>query len=91
MDTDDVIIKFIVTYYCPSACSIHRNGEAIVHAQTACHKLKPRLLLCYVTVAMLNTSISLCLSHWTLGYVTKSRVLFIVREDNLRSGLTSVG
>ena len=43
---------------------------------------------------MLNTSISLCLSHWTLqSWLTKSRVLFIVcdTEGNLRSGLTSVG
>ena len=45
MDTNDVIIiKFIVTYYCLSACSIHRYGEAIAHAQTACCKLKPHLL-----------------------------------------------
>ena len=43
MDINDIIIiKFIVTYYCPSACSIHRYGEAVAHVL---HRLKPRLLL----------------------------------------------
>ena len=43
MDVNDVIIiKFIVTYYCLSACSIHRYGEAVAHAR---RKLKPCLPL----------------------------------------------
>ena len=39
---DIIIIKFIVTYFYLSACSIHRYGEAVAHAHC---KLKPRLLL----------------------------------------------
>ena len=42
MDIRDLIIKFIVTYYCLNAGSIHRYGEAAVHVHC---KLKPRLLL----------------------------------------------
>ena len=34
---------------------------------------------------------TLTLSHWLNSWLTKSWVLFVVHEDNLRSGLTSVG
>ena len=46
---DVIIIKFIVTYYCPRDCLVPRYmyivWEAIAHAQTTCPKLKSRLLL----------------------------------------------
>ena len=69
-------------------CSIHRYGEAVVYAQMVCHKLKPHLLLsncCHVEYS--NLALSLSLNSW----LTKSWVLFIVREGNLHLGLTSVG
>ena len=43
VDINEVmLIKVIVMFYCLSACSMHRYGEAVVHAHC---KLKPRLLL----------------------------------------------
>ena len=78
MDINDVIIiKFIVTYYCLSACSIHWYGEAIAHAR---HKLKPCLLLSnrclveYINHCARSVSLSLSLKYW----LTKSQVLFAV-------------
>ena len=84
MDINDLITMFIVTYYCLSAYSIHRYDEPVAHAR---HKLKPRLLLsncCHVEYC--NLALSLSLDSW----LTKSRVLFVILEGNLYSGLTSV-
>ena len=87
MDVRDVIIiKFIIIYYCLSAFSIPKYGEAIAHAQTACPKLKPHLLLsnsCHVEYFDLDLFLSL--NSW----LTKSQVLFVVREGILCLGLTS--
>ena len=61
---------------------------------TVCSKLKPCLLLsncCHIHVSY--TSISLCLQLHGLSlnsWLTKSRVLFVILEGNLHSGLTSV-
>ena len=66
MDINDVInIKFIVAYYCLRVCSIQDNDETIVHAQTACRKLKPHLLLsncCYIEY--FSFTLSLSLNSW---------------------------
>ena len=77
MDINDVIIKFIVTYYCLSACSIHWYSEAIAHAW---RKLKPCLLLSncchveYINYCARSVSLSLSLKSW----LTKSWVLFAI-------------
>ena len=85
---DVIIIKFIVIYHCLSTCSIHRYGEVVAHVQVERHRLKPCPLLGNC-IATLNTSISLCLS--LNSWLTKSQVLIVIHEGNLRSGLTSVG
>ena len=81
-----IIIKFIVTYYCPSACSIHRYGEAVVHAP----RLKPRLLLsnhCHVEYIDLVQVLArrlkprlLLSNHCHIEYINLARVLFVVLE-----------
>ena len=85
MDIKDV--KFIVTYYCLRVYSIHGNDEAIAHAQITHRKIKPCLLLSnHCHVEYFGVALSLSLNSW----LTKSRVLFIIHEGNLRLGLTSV-
>ena len=62
MDIHDVIIKFIVTYYCRSAYSIHRYGAPVVYARC---KLEPRLLpsnRCHVEY--FDLALSLSLNSW---------------------------
>ena len=90
MDINDVndiiIIKFIITYH--QVCSVPSYGEVVVHAQTARPKLKPCLLLsnrCHTEYFDLTLSLS------PNSWLTKSQVLFVVREGNLHLGLTSVG
>ena len=87
MDINDAIIitcKFIVTYYCLSACSVHRYRSLLC---MRAESLKPCLLLsnpCHVEY--FDLALSLSLNSW----LNKSRVLFVILEGNLRSGLTSV-
>ena len=88
MDIRDIIIKFILMYYCLSACSIRKYGEAVMHAQTTRSKLKPRLLLRnYCHVEYFDLALSFSLNSW----LTKLQVLFVVCEGSLRSGFASVG
>ena len=86
MDINDIIIiKFIVTYSCLSACSIHRYGEAIAHAQTARRKLKPHLLLgncCHVEYFNLISILSLT-AHWTLGWPRREYCSLLVKVTTL--------